>query len=124
MFDRPANRAAKLIPMKGRPRQYRTPIISIEDSVAYVLKSRTVKFIGSGFSEHVDDAARIPAVLCVVTICLNTEFLNRIWVGQDVSRVAQASHVTATVEVIIHRAGTAISTTVNQSALLGKAENK
>src|SRR4051794_27732013 len=105
MLDRSANRAAKLIPMKWRPRQYGAPVISIEDSVAYVLKSRTVKVIRSGFGEHVDDAAGVPAVLRIVTIRLNTKFLDRIGIGQDVSRIAQASHVTATIQVIVDGPG-------------------
>ena len=88
--------------MKGRPCQCGAPVIGIEHGVAQVLKGRAVKLVGAGLGEYVDDATGEAAILCVVTAGLNPEFLNGIWVGQDVAGVAQAGHIVAAIEVVVY----------------------
>ena len=61
-----------------------------------------MKLISAGLGKYVDNATREPAILCVVTIGLNTEFLNGIGIRQDVAGVAQAGHVVAAIEIVVY----------------------
>jgi len=49
-----------------------------------------------------DDAAGITAILRVVAVGLNPEFLDGIRVRQNVTGVAQVGHVCAAVQIVVH----------------------
>src|SRR5262249_43034450 len=101
-FDRTADSAAKLVAMVRRLGQSRSPIIGVELVISHELKNRTVKLVGAGLSDHVDDAAGIPSILCVVAVSLDLEFLNRIRIGQNITGVPQVGHVDAAVQKVVY----------------------
>ena len=83
-----ADGATVLVAMKRRPCQLRAPVIGVENGVAHKLKEQAMILVGPGLRKHVDDAAGKAAILRIVAVGLNTEFLDGIRVGQDVASVA------------------------------------
>src|SRR5713226_8576777 len=101
----------------------KAPRGGIENGVAHVFKERAVPIIGAGFGEHVDDAVGKTAIFGAIAVGLHAEFLYGIGVGRNVAGIAQPSYVGATIKVVVHRAGAAIHTAVDQGALLGVAQS-
>src|SRR5258708_15510704 len=102
VLDRTAEGGAKLVAMKRRLGQSRSPVIGIEQRIAHELKRRAVKLVVAGLGQHIDDAAGITTELRVVAVGLNPEFLDGIRVGQNVTGVAQVGHVYAAVQIVVH----------------------
>ena len=65
-----------------------------------------------------DNAAGHFSVLNSVVIRLDAIFLNGIRAGKDVSRVSQAGHIDAAIEVVAHRADSTIDAAVDEGSLL------
>src|SRR5262249_41336057 len=121
---RAADCGAELVAAQRRLGQLRVPFIGVEYVVAQELKDRAVKLVGTRLGQHVDDATGKAAILRVVTVGLNTELLDGVRVGQYVGGIPQVGHVDAAVKIVVHRAGAAVGATVDQGALLRKAQNK
>src|SRR5260370_3016977 len=100
----------------------KTPIIGVEHGVTHILEERAVPVIGARLGEHVNDAVGKAAILGAIAVGLDAEFLHRIGTRKNVAGIAQSGHVVAAVEVVVHRAGAAIDTAVNQGALFGIAQ--
>jgi len=83
-----------------------------------------VKLVGAVFGDHVDDATRKTAIFCIVGIGLNFEFLDGVRVGQDIAGISKVGHVDAAIEVVVHRARSAVGAAVDQCSLFGIAKNK
>ena len=64
-------------------------------------------WIAAGFRDYVNDAAREPAKFRAITVCNDTELLNRIRVRGGISGVAETACVVAAVEIIVDRTRTA-----------------
>src|SRR4029079_11638300 len=69
-----------------------------------------------------DDAARETAVFGVIAVRLDLEFLDGVWIRQDVARIAQRRHVDAAVQVVVHRSRAAVGAAVDQRALFGESQ--
>src|SRR5258708_13028390 len=82
-----AKGGTELVAMKRRPGQLGTPVIGVEHGIAQELKGRAVILVGARLGEYIDDAAGKAAILRVVPIVLNAEFLHAVRLSQHVSRI-------------------------------------
>ena len=81
-----------------------------------------MKLVRAGLGQHIDDAARKPSILCIVTVSLDPEFLNGVRVRRHVAGIAEIGHARAAVKVIIDRARAAVRAAIDQRPLLRKAK--
>jgi len=77
-------------------------VVFLRQDIADELEHRPMELVGAVLGDHVNDAAGITAILCVVAVGLNPEFLDGIRVGQNVTGVAQVGHVYAAVQIVVH----------------------
>ena len=91
-YDRPAERAAKLVLIKLRlGARRRAAVIGVQDFVAEEFVQIAVKVVGARLRHHVDDGPRVAAVFRIESIGQNAEFLNAIGRRLNLGRLAKRS---------------------------------
>src|SRR5712691_10476423 len=104
-----AHTAAKLVAVQGRfGRGGIAPVVGVKHGVAHIFKERAVPTVGARLGEHVDDTVGKAAILGAIAVGLDAEFLDGIGVGRNIAGIAQPGYVGAAIEVVVHRASTAI----------------
>ena len=116
LADGAAEGAAELVAVQRRGGE-REPRIGVQVVVAEELEQRAVKLVAAGARDDVDHAAGEASVFGAVAVGHHAELFHRVGIGRDVAGVAQAGHVGAAIQVVVHRAGAAIHAAVDHGAL-------
>src|SRR5882757_5872280 len=82
-----------------------------------------MELVRSRLCEYVHYATREPAILGIVVVGLDPEFLHRVRIWKYVAGIAQARNINSAIQIVIDGTGAAIHAAIDQRALLGISKN-